>query len=135
MEYLEEIKLRTISYEPELMSELEKYAKIKGDRLEEFNVAVWGYEKRHKEIDAILRRGGFAYIIEAKKKLNFGAIGQVMVYEHLYQRQHPKQKLKKGILCKEATDKDLVSFCSENDITVFLSNENGIHEIIQITSD
>lgn len=86
--------------------------------------------RKLKRIDAIGKRGDFTYIIEAKRKLNYEAIGQVFIYECLYAKQHPgeKEKIKKGIVCQDTTDEVLLSFCKENDITVFELTTNGIKE-------
>ncbi len=124
---VEELIIKGKVHEIELLSELEKYAKSKTDTLEfRTNIAIWGNEKRYKEIDAIWKRRDFTYIIEAKPQLNFEAIGQVFVYEYLY--QNIKEKIKKGIVCKKSIDQDLLSFCLKKDITVFELTKNGVDE-------
>ncbi len=127
MKIVEELIIKGKEHETKLLSELEKYAKSKTDTLEfEPNVAIRGNEKRCKEIDAIWKRRDFTYIIEAKPELNFEAIGQVFVYEYLYQKS--KEKIKKGIVCKNPIDQDLLSFCLKKDITVFEVTKSGVEE-------
>lgn len=94
-------------------------------------LTIWdnGLQKR---IDTIGKRGEFTYIIEIKPKLNFAAIGQVFIYEFLYQNHLKKknlnEKIKKGICCEDINDRVLLSFCSQKDITVFELTKNGIKE-------
>lgn len=84
--------------------------------------------KKRKRIDAIGKRGEVTYIIETKRKLNYQAIGQVFIYEYLYQKHHREETIKKGILCEDITDHVLLCFCSKNDITVFKPMKDDIIE-------
>jgi hypothetical protein len=134
VELVEEITMKYNDHHWPLLTELKKYAESNTDpstALEFRPVKIKYNEKRGKGIDAIWKRGNFNYIIEAKPELNFEAIGQVNVYEFLYEKIHPTEKIKKGIVCKEpidTIDRDLLSYCSEKDITIFTLTKNGIYE-------
>lgn len=62
--------------------------------------------------------GNVAWIIEGKGKLNYEAIGQVMVYSDLFVEDNPTfSEVKKGVACEE-TDRLLEATCKKNDIEV-----------------
>ncbi len=134
MKIVPEMVIKTSKHEWPLLDKLEKYAKSKTDQSARLDfstkIIIRGDERRCKGIDAIWKRGDFTYIIEAKPELNYEAIGQVYAYEYLYQKMQPEEITKKAIVCREPIDQDLLSFCSEKDITVFALTKNGIHEHI-----
>lgn len=129
MEIVESEKIK--GHEAILLSKLAEYGKDPNHnpsmRLELRDKITIKDHYDRRQIDAVGKRGDFTYIIEAKPKLNFEAIGQVFVYEYLYRKIHPNEKIKKGIVCESGTE-DLFSFCTEKDITVFVVTVNGIYE-------
>ena len=60
------------------------------------------------------------WVIEGKKKLNYEAIGKVLVYKHLLEMDYPELgDIKMGIACFES-DKRLERICEELNIEVFV---------------
>ena len=86
-----------------------------------------GVEVSQKRIDAIGKRSGITYIIEAKEKINFESIGQVIIYEYLYKQTH-REMTKKGIVCSDIDDTVLFCACMDFDIHVFELTNNCIKE-------
>ena len=80
-------------------------------------------EELAKEIDAVVVTESSTWILEVKPTLNYGAIGQVLVYRYFFEKgEHdledvPKE-IKLGIVC-ETTDELLEDFCKENGIRLF----------------
>lgn len=76
---INEIKENKENVEERLLDELSKY-KILGELYREFGGIT------EKSIDAlgIPEHGNIVFIIEAKRKINYSAIGQVFVYEYIY---------------------------------------------------
>lgn len=101
------VKLKQGVHETLLLNELYKY----GSNLDPSIDMRLNVKLNRREIDVIWKRIDFTYIIEAKPKLNFEAIGQVLVYEYLYKEKHPEEKIKKGIV--EPIERDLLNFCLE----------------------
>ncbi len=130
MERIEEITSKNKKLESNLLKLFKNYAESQTEP--KFPIRV--YESRSKEIDAVWKRGDLTFIIEAKiieaKSTQFyEAIGQVFVYEYLYQKVYPNEKTKKGIVCEEhIIDQEFLSFCSEKDITIFVRTKNGFYE-------
>ena len=54
-------------------------------------------------------------IIEVKKKLNRGVIGQILVAEYMFKKKFQVKKLRKSVLCYIGDDA-LESFCKESKI-------------------
>jgi len=71
-----------------------------------------------KYIDCVCIVKSSAWIIEAKKRLNYEAVGQVNVLSYLFSRDYPQFSIKKAIVCEE-TDPLIESFCKEFNIQVF----------------
>lgn len=90
--------------------------------------SIWSIEGKvldwRKIIDLVCYTTNCVWIIEAKKELNFEAIGQVIVYSTLYAENDPTKVIKKGIICY-ATDEDLIRVCRKNGITVFKIQRDG----------
>ena len=59
-----------------------------------------------KIVDIVCKTSEATWVIEAKQYLNAEAIGQALVYKELYQKQHPQEKVRCGVVCKYA-DKEL----------------------------
>ncbi len=64
------------------------------DSFDIINNNIYGNESRGKKPDAIWEKKDLTYIIEAENVLNYHAIGQVFVYEYLYQKNASKRKIK-----------------------------------------
>lgn len=76
-----------------------------------------------KSIDLVFEKEDEIWLIEAKKKLNYEALGQILTYQklyHLYLRSSKNVKL--GIVCEE-TDPDIEAVCKEHNIYVFVLKE------------
>lgn len=58
------------------------------------------------------------WVFEIKETLNPGAVGQVIIYSHLFSIDYPRFNVKKGIIC-EFWDPLIVPICEELDIRVF----------------
>jgi hypothetical protein len=77
-----------------------------------------------RSIDLVYHTKDCIWIIEAKRALNFEAIGQVIAYSTLYAEEHPTKIIKRGIVCY-SVDEELVRVCKKNDITVFQVKPDG----------
>jgi len=77
-----------------------------------------------RSIDLVYHTRDCVWIIEAKRVLNFEAIGQVVVYSTLYAEGHPTRIVKRGIVCYSA-DEELIRACKKNGITVFQIGRDG----------
>lgn len=90
-----------------------------------------------KSIDAVGRtEGGDVWILEIKDELNgdaaYKAIGQVIVYSYLYLKEHPgipEERIKLGIICGAADDKEIIEICQKKGITVFAKNRPPYYPI------
>ena len=71
-----------------------------------------------KYIDCVCIVKSSAWVIEAKERLNYEAVGQVNVLSYLFSRDYPQFSIKKAIVC-ERTDPLIESFCKEFNIAVF----------------
>ena len=77
-----------------------------------------------RSIDLVYYTRDHVWIIEAKRVLNFEAIGQVIVYSTLYAEEHPTEIVKMGIVCYSA-DEELIRACRKNGITIFQIGRDG----------
>jgi hypothetical protein len=77
-----------------------------------------------RSIDLVYHTRDYVWVIEAKRALNFEAIGQVIVYSTLYAEEHPTKIIKRGIVCY-SVDEELVRVCKKNGITVFQVKPDG----------
>ncbi|MBA7520713.1 hypothetical protein ES705_12809 [subsurface metagenome] len=59
-----------------------------------------------KRIDVLGWKGKFAQIIEVKKRVGLPALGQVLGYRFLYQREYPDVFLKQPLILCSRIDKD-----------------------------
>jgi len=75
-----------------------------------------------KAIDLVCYTYQEVWIIEAKPKLNWEAFGQVIAYASLFQKEHSRDHIQKGIICKEA-DTQILAVCEEFGINVFAYQE------------
>lgn len=71
-----------------------------------------------KFIDALCHTDHETWILEAKMKLNYEAVGQVLVYRHLYKQQFPHAIFKLGIVCK-TIEQEIGTACEELGIDIF----------------
>lgn len=78
-----------------------------------------------KSIDAICYTDNEVWILEAKKKLNYEALGEVLVYSNLYKQEHPEKEIRMGIICGEI-ETEILEVCKVYGITVF---EVGVEEV------
>lgn len=110
--------------EKELLDRLIKEKLAKGKA--EFKVGVG-----RKQIDMVFEKESEIWLIEAKKSLNFEALGQVLTYEKLYQEQFPcKKTLKLGIVCEEG-DLEIEEACRSKGVKVFILPEKEVEERIE----
>lgn len=73
-----------------------------------------------KFIDLVFEKEGEIWIIEAEKKLNFSALGQVLTYKPLYQEHFsPSKPLRLGIVCEEGNE-DIEKACRKEGVKVFI---------------
>ena len=77
-----------------------------------------------RSIDLVYHTRDYVWVIEAKRALNFEAIGQVIVYSTLYAEEHLTKIIKRGIVCY-SVDEELVRVCKKNGITVFQVKPDG----------
>lgn len=98
---------------------LEKLIKEKlGKGKAEFEMRVGG-----KSIDLVFEKEDEIWIIEAKKALNFEALGQVLTYEELYKQQFlPCKNINLAIVYEEG-DPDIEQACQSKGVKVFISKE------------
>jgi len=101
----------TIGSESSLREYFEKLKIIPGIYYHE--VEVGG-----KRIDLIVRTGDTDWIIEIEWKLNYEAIGQVIVYENEWKKNHPGRQTKKAIICA-ISSQELVQAANKEGIIVF----------------
>ena len=57
-----------------------------------------------KIADIVCKTPEATWIIEAKPSLNAEAVGQALIYRELYNKQHPYEKVKCGVVCKYADE-------------------------------
>jgi len=94
-----------------------------GEGKAEFEVSV-----RRKQIDMVFEKEDEIWLVEAKEKLKFEALGQVLTYEKLYQGQFsPKKALKPGIVCEEG-DSEIEEACRSQGVKVFIFPEQEAKE-------
>jgi hypothetical protein len=107
--------------ERELLDRLIK--KKLGEGKAEFEVSVG-----RKQIDMVFEKEGEIWLVEAKGKLNFEALGQVLTYKKLYQEQFSLQKaLKLGIVCEKG-DSEMEQACQSQEVKVFILPEQEAKE-------
>lgn len=82
-----------------------------------FEVAGGRHDWR-KSIDLVCKTLQVTWVIEGKTSLNYEALGGVLVYATLYERGHPAEMIKKGIVCG-IVDEDLLMTCKKYGVTVF----------------
>ena len=73
-----------------------------------------------KRIDLVCESEGVLWILEVKSILDVNAIGQVLLYKHLYEIDNPTKKdvLRMGIVCWLA-NLTIEDVCNKYDIEVF----------------
>lgn len=92
--------------EKELLERVIKEKLGEGEAKYEVNVGFEG-----KRIDLVFEKENEIWLIEAKRRLNFEALGQVLTYKRLYQHEiSPSKNIKLGIVCKE-TDVEVEEAC------------------------
>lgn len=114
------------------------YADLETMLLEEFMAAgtvVGEYRPREPLGRAFLDRGEIAnlrladavcvtgdsldWVFEVKMELNYMALGQALVYRHLYELDNPDRKAQAGIICSGAPA-DLLAVAGNLDVRVFV---------------
>ena len=78
-----------------------------------------------KRIDLICESEGAIWILEVKSILDVTAIGQVLLYKHLYEMDNPTEKdmLKMGIVCWLANI-TIEDVCNKHGIVVFSETQS-----------
>ncbi len=100
--------------EKELLERVIKEKLGEGKAKYEVNVGFEG-----KRIDLVFEKENEIWLIEAKRRLNFEALGQVLTYKKLYEHEILSSKnIKLGIVCKE-TDVEVEEACKSERIEVF----------------
>jgi hypothetical protein len=104
--------------EKELLDKLVESGQL-GEGKAEFEVNV--SENLHpKYVDMIYETENEIWLIEAKDKLNYEAIGQILTYQQSYSNKYnPNKKIKLGIVCNKSKE-NLERTCKEEGIKVFL---------------
>ncbi len=90
-------------------------------------VTVEGYEKSidfRKSVDLVYQTNETVWIIEAKTKLNYEALGQVLTYGALYEEQYNKTP-QMGIVCT-IINGEVLKACKRYGVTVFEVNESQV---------
>jgi len=59
-----------------------------------------------KRIDVLGWKNFFVTIVEIKKRVSLGTLGQILGYKYLYSRAHPEQKLIKILVITSSIDRD-----------------------------
>lgn len=97
-----------------------------GEGKAEFEVNVGGMGK---SIDLVFQKKDEIWLIEAKKKLNYEALGQVITYKTLYLHKVPPSKeVKLGIVC-EGGDSEIEAACKSKGVQVFILTQGKEQEI------
>lgn len=110
--------------EGELLDRLIKEKLGKGKAEFEVNVGLAG-----KRIDLVFEKQDEIWLIEAKKELNYDALGQVLTYKKLYLHKVPPSKdLKLGIAC-EGGDSEIEAACKSEGVQVFVLTQGKEEEI------
>lgn len=78
-----------------------------------------------KSIDLVIENDEEIWILEAKTRLNYEAIGEVVTYSILYEDERSEKRIRKGIVCG-ALDRELLYACNRLGITVFGMSAEGI---------
>lgn len=71
-----------------------------------------------KSIDLVCKSHQETWILEAKVKLNYEALGEVLTYGVLYTPEHPEEQTKLGIICV-GLDEDILESCKALRVAVF----------------
>jgi len=77
-----------------------------------------------KSIDVICHSTEGVWVIEAKKALNYEALGEVVVYASLFAKEHPTDRVMMGIICLEL-DREILDVCMSLGIVVFKLSGEG----------
>jgi len=88
-----------------------------GSGIAKFKVQIATYGIR---IDLVFEKKNEVWLINAKKKLSYIAVGQILAHKEIYQmRLSPQKELKLGIVCNQghlAPER----ICRDKDIEVFI---------------
>jgi len=71
-----------------------------------------------KSIDAVCYTEDEVWILEGKNRLDYKALGEVLTYACLFERQYPERKIRMGIVCG-AIDEEILEVCRKYGVTVF----------------
>ncbi len=107
--------------EKELLERVIKKKLGKGKAEYEVNVEFEG-----KRIDLVFEKESEIWLIEAKRQLNFVALGQVLTHKKLYEHKTlPLKNIKLGIVCEE-TDAEVEEACKSEEMEIFVFPEDKI---------
>lgn len=84
-----------------------------------FSTAIIDLICEEEESDAV-------WVIEAKTRLNYEALGQVIVYSHLFKSDNPSAHIKRGIVC-EWSRQAIYDACKKDGIEVFIVGATKTH--------
>jgi hypothetical protein len=71
-----------------------------------------------KSIDLVVENDTEVWILEAKTRLTYTALGEVLTYASLYKRAFPSVDIRAGIVCGPI-DEEILAACNEHRVTVF----------------
>jgi len=114
----EEIKKQIATEEAreEIPSEKELLARLVGElQPDKVDIEV---RVGRKSIDMVCEKGNVIWVAEAKKQLDYKAVGQVLSYMNLYKKRNGKE-IKTAIVCWYG-DSQIESACQELGIEVFV---------------
>lgn len=78
-----------------------------------------------KAVDLVIEDGTLHWLIEAKRKLNYTAFGQIKTYSRLYAAANPRVMIRMAIVCS-GIERELLQVCQEEEITVFVVTAEGV---------
>jgi len=104
---------------------LEKAIKKLGKGKAKYEVKIGSKGKR---IDLVFEKEDEIWLIEAKRQLNFEALGQILTYKKLYEKEiSPLKNIKLGIICEEV-DEEIEEVCKREEVIIFHEKIGKISE-------
>ena len=77
-----------------------------------------------KQVDLICECPDETWLLEAKTKLTWEALGQAIGYAHLFAKEHPHVNLRSGIVCMES-DPAIEEASLAQSVTLFVEQHDG----------